>query len=53
MVDHMEKRVTVLDCVSNEVRQSYSASFKLLIDHFKKMNNSNAVRKFRVLEASD
>jgi hypothetical protein len=54
MVDHVEEKVAVVDCIPNEVVQSYSASFKLvLIDHLKKMNNSNAPRKFRVLEAND
>jgi putative N-acetylmannosamine-6-phosphate epimerase len=45
----MEKRVTDVDCILNEVRQIYNASCEVvLIDHTEKVQE----KKFKVEEAS-
>jgi hypothetical protein len=46
----MEKSAAEYKLCSNQIRQSFVASFKLIVYTWK-MNNCNVARKFRVLEA--
>jgi len=49
MVDHMEKRATIVSCIPSGVRGSYNVNLKLTVmNHSKIINGCNAASKFQV-----
>ena len=50
----MKKRVTVVDCIPNEVRQIYNASFEVvLIDHPEKKQEESSRFWKQMYESGD